>query len=44
MHVKHALMDVNYPDMPMGGWAGAVKDVQGSDTLTCKKYTLMFLT
>ena len=30
VRVKHEFMDVDYPDMPMGGWAGTVKDVQGS--------------
>ena len=34
VRVKHGFMDVDYPDMPMGGWAGTVKDVQGSDTLS----------
>jgi len=36
VRVKHGFMDVDYPDMPMGGWAGTVKDVQGSDTFTVR--------
>ena len=36
VRVKHGFMDVDYPDMPLGGWAGTVKDVQGSDTFTVR--------
>ncbi len=34
VRVKHGFMDGDYPDMPIGGWSGTVKDVQGSDTFT----------
>jgi hypothetical protein len=36
VRVKHGVKDVDYPDMPMGGWAGAVIEVQGSDTFTLR--------
>lgn len=36
VRVKHGFMDVDYLDMPMGGWAGTVKDAQGSDTFTVR--------
>ncbi len=36
MRVKHGFMDVDYPDTPLGGWAGTVTDVQGSDTCTVR--------
>jgi hypothetical protein len=29
-------MDVDYPDMPMGGWAGTVTDIDGTDTFTVR--------
>jgi hypothetical protein len=29
-------MDVDYPDMPLGGWAGTVTEVQGDDTFTVR--------
>jgi len=31
VRVKHGFMDVDYPDMPLGGWAGTVTQVQGDD-------------
>ena len=30
--VKHGVEDVDYPDMPLGGWAGTVTEIQGTDT------------
>ena len=36
VRVIHGFMDVDYPDMPLDGWAGTVKDVQGSDTFTVR--------
>ena len=36
VRVKHGVKDVDYPDMPMGGWAGTVIDVQGGDTFTLR--------
>ena len=31
VRVNHGFMDVDYPDMPLGGWAGTVTEVQGAD-------------
>lgn len=36
VRVKHGVKDVDYPDMPMGGWAGTVIEVEGSDTFTVR--------
>ena len=36
VRVKHGFMDVDYPDMPLGGWAGTVTEVQGDDTFTIR--------
>ena len=36
VRVKHGFMDVDYPDMPLGGWAGTVTEVQGYDTFTVR--------
>ena len=33
---KHGVTDVEYPDMPLGGWAGTVIEVSGSDTFTVR--------
>ena len=33
---KASVMDVDYPDMPLGGWAGTVTEVQGNDTFTVR--------
>lgn len=32
VRVKHGIEDVDYPDMPLGGWAGTVTEIQGTDT------------
>jgi hypothetical protein len=32
VRVKHGVKDVDYPDMPMGGWAGTVIEIGGGDT------------
>lgn len=32
VRVKHGGEDVDYPDMPLGGWAGTVTQIQGADT------------
>ena len=36
VRVKHGAEDVDYPDMPLGGWAGTVTEVQGADTFTVR--------
>ena len=36
VRVKHGVKDVDYPDMPLGGWAGTVIEVEGSDTFTIR--------
>ena len=36
VRVKHGVEDVDYPDMPLGGWAGTVTEVQGADTFTVR--------
>lgn len=36
VRVKHGVEDVDYPDMPLGGWAGTVTEVQGSDTFALR--------
>ncbi len=34
VRVKRGVRDVGYPDMPLGGWAGTVIEVRGSDTFS----------
>lgn len=34
VRVKHGFMDVDYPDMPLGGWVGTVTERQCADTFT----------
>jgi hypothetical protein len=36
VRVKHGLMDADYPDMPMSGWAGTVIDIDGTDAFTVR--------
>ena len=36
VRVRHGIKDVDYPDMPLGGWAGTVTEVQGADTFTVR--------
>ena len=36
VRVKHGVKDVDYPDMSMGGWAGTVIEVSGSDTFAIR--------
>lgn len=36
VRVKHGVTDVDYPDMPLGGWAGTITEVQGTDTFTIR--------
>jgi hypothetical protein len=36
VRVKHGVKDVDYPDMPMGGWAGTVINIDGTDTFTIR--------
>ena len=36
MRVKHGFTDVDYSDMPLGGWAGIITEVQGADTFTVR--------
>ena len=32
VRVRFGVKDVDYPDMPLGGWAGTIIEVRGSDT------------
>jgi hypothetical protein len=32
VRVKQGFRDIDFPDMPLGGWAGTVTEVQGTDT------------
>ena len=32
VRVKHGVTDVDYLDMPLGGWAGTITEVHGADT------------
>jgi hypothetical protein len=32
VRVRHGVMDINYPDMPIGGWAGTVSATHNGDT------------
>ena len=34
VRVKRGFMDVDYPDLPLGGWAGTITEVQGRDAFT----------
>jgi len=36
VRVKHGITDVDYPEMPMGGWVGTITEVQGTDTFTIR--------
>jgi len=36
VRVKHGIKDVDYPDMPLGGWVGTVTEVQGANTFTVR--------
>ena len=36
VRVKHGVKDVDYPDMPLGGWAGTVIEISGGDTFTIR--------
>jgi hypothetical protein len=36
VRVKPGVKDVDYPDMPMGGWAGTVIEISGADTFTVR--------
>ena len=36
VRVKHGFMDVDYLDMPLGGWAGTITELQGADTFTVR--------
>ena len=42
VRVKHSVKDVDYPDMPMGGWAGTISeaDEHGNYTVRWSKETL----
>ena len=43
VRVKHGVTDVEYADMPMGGWAGTVTDVdkRGVYTVRWSRETLL---
>lgn len=32
VRVRHGVMDTDYPDMPIGGWAGTISETHGGDT------------
>jgi hypothetical protein len=36
VRVKQGFMDVDYPDMPLGGWAGTITEFQGADTFAVR--------
>ncbi|MBN2290819.1 MAG: hypothetical protein JXM70_00245 [Pirellulales bacterium] len=36
IRVKQGVQDIDYPDMPLGGWAGTICEVQGTDTFTIR--------
>ncbi len=36
VRVRHGLMDTDYPDMPLGGWAGTVVEVHGDGMYTVR--------
>jgi len=36
VRVKHGIKDVDYPDMPIGGWAGAISEVDDDGTYTVR--------
>ena len=36
VRVRHGLMDTDYPDMPLGGWAGTIVEVRGDGMYTVR--------
>ena len=36
VRVKHGVEDVDYPDMPLGGWAGTIDEVCGADAFSVR--------
>jgi uncharacterized protein YodC (DUF2158 family) len=36
VRVRHGVMDVDYPDMPLGGWAGAIAEVHDDGMYTVR--------
>ena len=36
VRVKPGITDVEYPDIPLGGWAGTVSEIDGADTFTVR--------
>ena len=36
VRVRLGVKDADYPDMPLGGWAGTVAEIQGADTFTVR--------
>jgi len=36
VRVKHGITDVDYPDMPLGGWAGAISEVHNDGMYTVR--------
>ncbi|MCY2987026.1 MAG: hypothetical protein NTY19_04060 [Planctomycetota bacterium] len=36
VRVKHGVTDVDYPDMPLGGWAGAISEIHKSGMYTVR--------
>jgi uncharacterized protein YodC (DUF2158 family) len=36
VRVKRGVMDVEYPDMPMGGWAGTISEIHKDGMYTIR--------
>lgn len=36
VRVRHGIMDTDYPDMPLGGWAGMVAEIHGDGMYTVR--------
>jgi hypothetical protein len=36
VRVKYGVEDVDYPDMPLGGWAGKIDEIQGADSFSIR--------
>ena len=36
IRVKHGIQDIDYPDLPLGGWVGTIAEVDGADTFTIR--------
>lgn len=36
LRVRHGIADTDYPDMPLGGWAGMIAEIHGDDMYTVR--------